>query len=272
MNSIKRQVDVNRYDTDYYEKLYVSPDYSKEFDWNDFGDIYKDLANLIQLSPKDSVVDFGCGNGELSFCLYKKYNSKITGIDYSRDAISIAKNNLKKLKTINTRATLDFINNNNDQLPEFRAVDYVYFCDVLEHMYNDEIELVMEKIKKWNKNKGVRIIVHTDNDLFLRFIRPFIDLLAIFFGITSVKDIKRRNRWENERHVNLTNPVKLRKYIKKLGFRQMVLKYPKIDMSRVENQLGGLVKIPGLKYIAYKCVAILRSLSPSFYAVYEYKK
>jgi SAM-dependent methyltransferase len=267
-----KQVDVKKYNRDYYENLYNSPEYSNNFSWDEFGNIYKELTNLIAISPNNNVIDFGCGNGELTFCLYKKYGCNITGIDYSKYAINIANENLMKLNKKNPVTKIKFINSNNDALPNFDNIDYVYFCDVLEHMYENEIFLVLNKIKSWRKNKNLRIVIHTDNDLFLKFVRPLLDIISIIFGVSSVEEIKNRNNWENERHVNLTNPAKLKKYVEKFEFKQIKLAYPQISLNRVEKQLGKMSRIVGFKNIVFYCVKYFSFLSPSFYAIYEYNE
>lgn len=270
MGEARKQVSVTKYSRDYYESLYVSPDYSTDFDWNNFGDIYKETANILSLSPQEKVVDFGCGNGEMSFCLYKKYHCSVIGIDYSEDAVAIAKSNLLKLKQKDPSATITFINNNNDELPELSDIDCVYFCDVLEHMYEDEIRNVMEKVKFWGRNGKLRIVVHTDNDLFLKYIRPILDCLSVASGTLSRADILKRNNWEDERHVNLTYPRKFNTVMRAYGFQEVRLRYPEISLLRVKRQLGSLKKIPGLAVFLTAAVNILKFLSPSFYAVYEY--
>ncbi len=270
MNSANKQVKTIKYNKKYFESLFKSHDYSKKVKFASFGHIYRDLANLCKLSPGDKVVDFGCGNGELSFCLYQKYGAEVTGIDYSGDAIQIAKDNLVKLCKIDKNPNIRFINVNNDGLPKLKNISYVYFCDVLEHMYDHEISQVLKRVKLWN-NKKIRIVVHTDNNTFLRFVRPFIDGLSIITGTSSVHQVQSRNLWESERHVNLTNPSKFRKNISKYGFNEVKLFYPEVNMDKIERQLGGLSRLPLLKKIVFFALKMLKPLSPSFYGVYEYE-
>lgn len=269
-NETKKQVAVEKYNKEYYEGLYISPDYAADFDWSTFGDIYKEMANILPLSKDSVVVDFGCGNGEQSFCLYKKYGCSVTGIDYSEDAIGIAKENLEKLYTKDPSATVSFVNNNNDALPILENIDVVYFCDVVEHMYDSEIALVMEQVKQWNRQGKIKAVVHTDNTLFLDFVRPFLDSLSVLCRVSTVRDIKKRNAWENERHVNLTNPRRFKRTMENLGFYEVTLRYPEISLGRVERQLGKLGRVPGLSKALYAGVKMFQFLSPSFYAVYEY--
>ncbi len=270
MISIKKQVEMNKYDKEYFGHLFKSPDYSKRIKLSSFGHIYRDLARLHRLSEKDKVVDFGCGNGELSFCLYQKYKPSIIGIDYSADAIDIAKDNLKKLTKLHKSPKISFLNVNNEDLPSLKDINCVYFCDVLEHLYDQEIAVVLKQVKSWNENK-IKILIHTDNNVFLRFIRPLLDLLSVLSKTSTVEEIKRRNQWESERHVNLTNPKRFRKAMSQYGFYQVRVIYSDVSMENIEKQLAGLAQLPFLRESAYFFLRVFKSLSPSFYGVYEYQ-
>lgn len=269
-DSTIKQVDKSKYNKEYFVSLFKTPDYSKKVTLNSFGHIYREIANLYKLSPEDRVVDFGCGNGELSFCLHKRYNPTIFGIDYSKDAIEVSNVNLNLLKKRDKNLKIKFINTNNNHLPDLKDINYVYFCDVLEHMYDHEIATVLNEIKKWNKTK-IKILIHTDNNIFLRFVRPFLDLLAIISGLSNPKAINKRNIWESERHVNLTNPRKLREFIELLGFRQVKLVYSVASEDKVGRQLGDLSSLAFLKSLSFTILHFFKSLSPSFYAVYVYE-
>lgn len=273
MKRNKRQVNVNKYDQDYYHSLYKSPDYVKKINMNDFGNIYQNIASLTDISSNQSVVDFGCGNGELSFYLYLKSNCSAVGIDYSKDAIEIANEHLDKLAKRDRKAKekIKFINKDNKSLPMLRA-DQVYFCDVLEHLYNEEVNSVLKKAKSWQKNGSIIFLVHTDNDLFLNCVRPLLDIISVITFTSKIRDIRDRNNWEKERHVNLSNPHKMRAKMKKFGFTQIALKYPDPKLVTIRNQLGKLCRIPLLDYIIYGAIRISKSFSPSFFAAYKYEK
>lgn len=269
MSFIKKQVTTQKYDKAYFGHLFKSPDYSKKVKFSSFGHIYRELASLSPLFPTDRVVDFGCGNGDLSFCLYQKYQPTVLGIDYSSDAIEIAQLNLKKFSRQVKKPRISFLNVNNHQLPQLKNINCIYFCDVLEHMYDEEIEIVIGYLKHWNK-EHLRILVHTDNDIYLRFIRPTLDLLSVLLRITTFTEIKLRNAWEAERHVNLTNPARFRRGMARYGFREVKVQYSKANMEKIARQLAGLAKLPFLSHIIFFCLSLFQSLSPSFYGIYEY--
>ncbi len=270
MSNHRKQVSQSKYNRQYYVNLYSPPDYSKKLYLKSFGHTYRELAKIQKLSPLDKVVDFGCGNGELSFCLHHVYKSKVTGVDYSEDAIKVSQKSLHLYKKNYKNPKISFLNFNNTELPKLSNINYVYFCDVLEHMYNHEIALVLKKVKTWNKQK-IKIIVHTDNDIYLRFARPILDTIAILTMVSTLAEIKTRNLWESERHVNLTNPKRLGKYLSSLGFRQKRLLYSVANEDKVVRQLGKLSKYNFLKRLSLVFLRFFKFLSPSFYCIYEYE-
>jgi len=270
MKKNRRQVNANKYDIDYYTSLYKSPDYNKKIDLTKFGHIYQNIASLTNISSNQSIVDFGCGNGELGFYLYLKTKCSVIGIDYSGDAIKIANQHLKKLviRDKNAKEKIKFISKNNNRLPILK-VDQVYFCDVLEHLYDEEVNLVLKKAKSWQKNNSIVFAVHTDNDLFLKYIRPILDIISVITFSSKMSDISARNKWEKERHVNLSNPYKMRAIMRQFGFEQIAFKYPDAGLDKIRNQLGRLSRIPLMDYVIYGVMNISKSFSPSFFAAYK---
>ncbi len=75
----------------------------------DFKFVYKygeDVIELLELPEASSVIDLGCGNGNLSIKLKEKgYN--VTGIDDSEDMLEIARKNYSDIEFIKGNA-LDF--------------------------------------------------------------------------------------------------------------------------------------------------------------------
>ena len=216
-------------------------------------------------------MDFGCGNGNLSFYLALKYHPTIIGIDYSKDAIVIC--NERKTVLLNKKVNLSkisFVNRNNQSLPELNNISAIYACDVFEHMYDTEINKVLKIFKRWKGKKNIKLIVHTDNDLYLNFVRPLLDLLALITGKTTIKFLTGRNIEEKKVHVNLTNPSKLNRLMSRHGFHQNILTYPKVTTKKISQQLGPLSRFRLLVQTAFIILSVLKFLSPSFYAVYEY--
>lgn len=265
-----KQVSSSFYNKKYYENAYGHSVFlgTENCFASNHSTIFTEMTSLIKLNSNDSVVDFGCGNGDLCFYLASEYGCNIVGIDYSKDAIDICQEKMIKVPQYQDRVS--FINVDNDYEHKFNNIRAVYLCDVIEHMYDEEIVLMLSKIKKWNKEGRIQIVVHTDNNFYLRLVKPFMDFLDIVLRNKSLKKTVADNKLDRSLHVNLTNPYKLRAKMKKNGFREILLKYPTLDRERlVDSQLGKLRNIPFLSKISLFLVVRLKFLNPSFYAIYE---
>jgi len=264
-----KQVNPKFYDKKYFEFQSSSPNFFKKLTSNKFNKKYQEISNLIKLKPTDKICDFGCGNGDLSFLLFLKYDCSITGIDYSHDAINICQTKLKLFKkNTNNKPKIKFYNLDNQHLPKLKNIKAVYFCDVFEHLYPQEIKLIVNQVSSWGNPD---IVVHTDNDIYLKIIQPIIDATTIITGKSTLKEVKQQKKFHQKRHVNLTNPKKLSQTMETFGYSQQILAYPKIDKETVINQLGSLSKIKLLVKLSLFIVKLLPFLIPSFYSVYSSK-
>ena len=262
------QVDPNLYDKKYYQNAYgnsvLSPD-GKYFETGHLT-IFSEMANLLRLEPQDKIVDYGCGNGDLTFFLVSKYDCDCTGIDYSKSAIDICNEKLKMIPGYEGKVR--FINTNNDYQHNFQGIKAVYLADVVEHMYDPEIEMVLAQIKNWGKE--IQIAVHTDNTFYLNTIRPLFDWIHILSGMKTYREVKEANRLDRSLHINLTNPYRLRKLMRRNGFEEVFFKYPTLNQEElVKRQLGKLQKIPFLVPFSLVALKMLDFLSPTFYALYK---
>ena len=102
-----------------------------------------------------SVLDAGCGPGNYSFYLAKKYpHVSIDACDFDKDAIKRNKNILNKTKIIN----INFLKLNLVKFSEHEKYDLISSIDVLEHI-EDDVTVVKNFYDslKW----GGALIIHT---------------------------------------------------------------------------------------------------------------
>ncbi|MBP9697571.1 MAG: methyltransferase domain-containing protein [Candidatus Moranbacteria bacterium] len=263
-----KQVDSHLYDKEYYENAYGQSVLSGDGTYFQTGHltIFSEMADLLRLQPSDKIVDYGCGNGDLAFFLVSRYGCDCTGIDYSKSAIDICQEKLRMIPQHQGR--MRFINTNNDYKHNFTNIKAVYLADVVEHMYDPEIELILSQIKGWGEN--VHIVVHTDNTFYLNTIRPVFDFIHIVLGIRTWKEVREANRHDRSLHVNLTNPYRLRHLMHKNGFEEVFFKYPTLNKETlVRNQLGKLQNIPFIISFSLAALKIFDFLSPTFYSLYK---
>ena len=95
------------------------------------------LAALYLASPNSntSILDIGCGRGELCYALAQA-GAYVVGIDYSRSAISIAEKTF--LDTIK-KDNLDFICNDFLQFKFDKKFDRIIATDLIEHIENNRL-------------------------------------------------------------------------------------------------------------------------------------
>ena len=102
-----------------------------------------------------SVLDAGCGSGDYSFYLAKKYpNAIIDACDFDEDKININKNILNETETTN----INFLKLNLIELSEHKKYDMIFSIDVLEHIEDDStvIKNFYNSLKM-----GEFLIIHT---------------------------------------------------------------------------------------------------------------
>jgi len=268
-----KQVSPKKYDKEYFESVYSIYDFSQKIDIEDKEDFCWSISELAKLTKEDIVIDFGCGVGHLSFYLYLKYGCKVMGTDYAKDAISLSNKNKKKfLKAHNiTEDKIKFLHSDNYNLPIFKNIKVVYLQDVIEHLYDEEIDMLLTKFKTWN-DKKIHVAIRTDNNLYIKYVRPLIDLFSVITKRGILKDLKERATWEEERHINLMTAHNLIRKLERNGFKTEKLYYAPLSIRRTKLQLGKLGDIRPFLYIVYYIASILSFLRPSFYLLAKYDK
>jgi ubiquinone/menaquinone biosynthesis C-methylase UbiE len=97
-------------------------------------------------SEKDSILDIGCGDGTRLSVLPGEYK---TGVDISRVAINLAKNNYPDIK---------FIKGDIERLPfKDNLFDITYSAFVLEHLRNTE--RVISEMIRVTRNNGKIVLI-----------------------------------------------------------------------------------------------------------------
>ena len=268
-------VKADRYDREYFENVFRTIDFHIPVTETSFGHIYRTAASLADILPADHVVDFGCGSGDMTMYLFWRFGCRVTGIDYSADAIAVAKEHQKLFVTHNQVLEADrlqFLEAKNEALPALTDIQYVFLTDVIEHLYDPEIAVILSSFPRWKGTRPLRLVFHTDNNNFLWFIRPVLDLLSLITGRTTRQIIHERNVWEGERHVNLTTPHELSQIVDRHGYVVEKVMYSPLDLATLRQQLGSLGGIEVVVRVAFFLAKHLTFLRPSFYLVARYEQ
>ena len=96
------------------------------------------------------VLDIGCGTGQLTQIIARRYDFEIVGIDIDSKSLDVAKESLKDFP--NTRLFLSSIENFTTQ----ETFDLIIMTQVLDHI-NNPVE-VLEKCRKLTNDTGQVII------------------------------------------------------------------------------------------------------------------
>ena len=144
-----------------------------------------------------SILDVGCGGGQLAIQLAKRYpQASVTGIDISHEAIAFAKEQLKKTSLTN----VDFCIPPNVQLEELpKSYDVVTATLVLHHLSDQEIIDFLKKSISIAKDAVIINDLHRHSlaKWSFRAIAPicFPNRLILHDGILSIKRSFKRQDW-----------------------------------------------------------------------------
>ena len=155
-----KQVDQKEYNKEYFTSVsYGSIDIYEEYKGKKVDSRLQKSMKLANIKSHEKVLDYGCGRGEILVQVAQK-GASIIGIDYADDAIALSQEaksandeEIQKRITImlQTSKTLPFDDN---------VFDCVFFLDVIEHLYQDEIDFALKEIYRVLKPGG-RVILHT---------------------------------------------------------------------------------------------------------------
>ena len=214
-------VDSRLYDQEYFEAI-DGAHYSSE------GKTAPKFIYAIQKSgieKENSALDIGFGRGDLLMALAKQ-GVDVTGIDYSQDALEIARKAIakqpaewkNKIKVLHSNATaLEF----SDQ-----SFDYIFMTDLVEHLYPPELQKCFDECKRVLKPNG-KLIVHTaPNRWYNDFGYPLWEqpMNRILNKLFRQKLLTRPIRTETDLnvHINEQTILSLKKYLVKTGFKSKI--------------------------------------------------
>lgn len=149
-----------------YSRNYYLNSCSKNGDFSRF----ERLLKAIKFSKNMRILDLGCGRGDLAYYLARK-SVKVVGIDYSEDAIKLAK---KDLRIKRYKKNISFILMDAKKLffPD-NYFDLVISIDLFEHLYPPELEAVLKEVSRVLKKDG-DLLVHTEaNKIYLNITHKF---------------------------------------------------------------------------------------------------
>lgn len=209
--------------------------------WREYADsldanMHPKFARALELadpSGNDTILDIGCGRGELLYYCAKR-GAKVTGLDYSAAAVEIAGRTIRSLPPeLQKRACVRMGDPTSYNFEEKLTI--VFMIDTLEHMHNWQLEEALERIRPALADGG-RLIIITPNHLYEKYLSPIKRLLnlplnliklplrmlgskyrRVGFGPLLRKAFRiRQDRGQLNKamHVNVTTPSKVKMLLK----------------------------------------------------------
>lgn len=173
------------------------------------------------------ILDNGCGYGELLF-LCARMNIMSYGVDFSQDAIKIAKKNMKK-EFFNKSIKLKKINSLKLTFPS-NYFDAVFFLDVIEHIPKYESKKALQEIFRVLKPNGKLILRTAPNKLYCNLTFPYFvrwvhfllyPAIFVIFGRKITISRNPRTSIDLKMHINEQTEGTLKELFSSVQFRKI---------------------------------------------------
>lgn len=163
---------------------------------------------LCEPNNQDTILDIGCGRGELTFALSKSAK-KVVGIDYSQAAIDIA----NKYFGNKTNKNLTYICGDIMSIDVSEKYNKIIMADVYEHIEAEVMENLLERVSYLLTDDGM-LFIHT---------APNLDYYETVYSKMVKEEREKgrflpknpRSRYEDRMHINEQSTGSLRNTLKR---------------------------------------------------------
>ena len=116
----------------------------------------KTIQEII-VTPIETILDLGCGEGRFSFPLATKFNAKIYGIDPSKKMLSIARKRDKTIKQVK------YLLGCGEQIPlDDNEVSMVFMSMVYHHL--EDVDKTISEIRRVLSKNGYLVLRNTTQE------------------------------------------------------------------------------------------------------------
>lgn len=253
----------------YTEEYYLTDCTGSEEFKNSYGELLeprlREIVKHIRIQSGMRVLDIGCGRGEMVF--YAATNGACAvGIDYAKEAIKLA-NKLKEKKEKHIRGKMKFylMDAKKITLP-ISSFDVVILTDVVEHLYDEELDRIFREIKRVLKKDGVLVIHTAPNKLFFnvgykvytypvaKFLVGIWNVIARshYPSIANPRDLRAESH--SIMHINEPTYFSLKQLLKKHDF------VGRLFSSNIVSKKPTI----GVKDVLFNCIVYLHPFSTRF--------
>jgi SAM-dependent methyltransferase len=210
------------------------------------------VLSLVALKDGGNILDLGCGRGEIAY-QGAKHGFKAVGLDYSAEAIALAKDNLSEAPHLKNNLKYLVGNATNFQLKE--QFDIVVASDIIEHLTPKEVESCYQCVADNLKHDGI-FAIHTFPNLW-HYKYHYARLRHRATKLGAFLPIEPRSRYEKLMHINEQNPRVLLRQLKK-HFKHVLLWF-----GAPEDPAGSLIgRSTPERLAAYRDLFALASNTP----------
>jgi ubiquinone/menaquinone biosynthesis C-methylase UbiE len=250
------------FDKDYYYNICLGSEEFKKSGGREIHPKIKKMIDHLSLTSEMDILEIGCGRGDTALYIASKVRS-VTAIDYSPDAIRIAKDIRKKhtppiqKKTkfsVMEATKLSFKNN---------SFDFILIIDTLDHLNRKEQEKMFKEINRIIKSDGTIFIRTCSNRILLShtyryYTYPLNRLLT--WVDKKIKNVDYdslpkdpRTKEQKQQHINEPDYFKLKKLFNKFSL-----------TGEIKGEPGFLKEEISIRSNIYNFIVTLHPLSQYF--------
>lgn len=201
-----------------------------------------DAMSLAEVKSNETILDIGSGRGEIAF-LSANLGANVTAIDYSKSSINLINNKLKQYP-LKKGSITPMVMNAQKLLFNKKSYDKIFFLEILEHLYPDEVTVSINEMIRVLKPGG-KIIISTGPNRSL--INPILFLSRYLLKMPV---------WESRKyHVNEQSYFSLNKLLKLTGSPYKI--YFKDDTNWFYGQIS---ESKNINYIVKQLIKIFNTL------------
>ncbi len=197
-----------------YNKAYLlsnSVEGYEEFKRGGLSYIKAKLFNMLALEKDIAFLEVGIGRGEFLYHCAKA-GAKVTGIDYSKDVVEIAKETLREFSEANILLA------DGTNMPfDSNSFERVFAGDVIEHLCYEDAVLMLKEMYRVLKPGGFMLIHTAPNTIFTKLIYPLAKHILKLINKDAAKAVDRQLEVGRQFHIHEYNLFSLRKVAKKAG-------------------------------------------------------
>lgn len=220
------------------------------------------LFRNLNITKGMRILDLGCGRGDIALFLAKNAKECI-GIDYSKDAIKIAKSAVIHFpKSIQNKINFKVMSAKKINFPD-SYFDLIVCVDVFEHLYKEELEIAMKEISRVLKKDGILFTRTVTNKILYEYTyKYYIYPVSNFLSWIDQKTKNIRYNYlprdprvkeEKMQHVNEPTYFYLIDLFKRHRFK-----------GNIQIEIGYLKNIKSLRSIIYNFLITLYPVSELF--------